>query len=218
MVTSRRIFEAWTQFKFLCLAVMLLPASVGAQGIIAPLTEERIAQVEAYINGIDTLQADFTQIGPDGSLTTGKFFLDRPGLMRIDYDPPSKILLIAEDWRLVYYDGSIKQVTTIPLSQTPLSILLDEVVNLDDGDVEIVEIREGQQLFEVNLVRKSAADQGSVTLSFDQEPIRLLSWVVTDPQGYRTQFSLQNVRVGGPLDRKLFAFRDPRVFGYPEDD
>jgi outer membrane lipoprotein-sorting protein len=189
-----------------------LAVSASAQPAAA-----RVAQIENYINGIDTLEADFSQTGPDGSLTTGKLYLDRPGLMRIDYDPPSRILMIAEDWRLIYYDGSIKQVTTIPLSQTPLSILLDEDVTLE-GDTEILNIDEGDETFTTTLVRRDAADQGSVALTFNKDPIQLLSWVVTDPQGYRTQLVLRNIKLGGEYERRLFHWRDPKFYGYPDED
>ena len=137
--------------------------------------------------------------------------------MRIDYDPPSKILLIARDWRLIYYDGSIRQVTTIPLSQTPLSILLDEETDLQK-DVSVIDIREGDDSFDITLVRADAADQGSVTLSFASEPITLLSWIVTDPQGYRTQLVLRDLETGVEHERNLFRWRDPKIYGWPDDD
>ena len=57
--------------------------------------------------------------------------------MRFDYDPPSKILLVAPgDWRLIFYDGSIQQVNVIPIGETPLGFLLSQDVKLD-GDVTV---------------------------------------------------------------------------------
>ena len=36
---------------------------------------ELIGEAEAYLNGIGTLQANFTQIAPDGSLASGRLEL-----------------------------------------------------------------------------------------------------------------------------------------------
>ena len=80
---------------------------------------ELLGRIEAYLNGIRTLEARFEQIGPDGGLVRGKVYIQRPGKMRFDYDPPSKVLLVATDWRLIFWDGSIEQQNVIPLSQTP---------------------------------------------------------------------------------------------------
>ncbi len=178
----------------------------------APLIDE----IEAYFNGIDTLRADFVQFGPQGERSRGVFMLDRPGLMRIDYDPPSKILLIAEAGRVVYYDGSIKQVTSIPLSRTPLAFVLDDEVDLEDA-VEVTEIERVGAEIGVTVIQRDAPDQGQVTLVFQKNPLELRRWAVTDPQGLVTLVELGEIVLGEDLERSLFHWREPSMFGYPED-
>ena len=175
-----------------------------------------IADVERYLNRIDTLEARFSQIAPNGGLATGKVYIQRPGRLRFDYDPPSRIRLIAPgDWRLIFYDASIKQVNVIPIRQTPLGILLEREISLD-GDVEVVDVQRAGEEVGITLIREGAADQGSVTLVFGEQPLSLRRWSVVDPQGLVTHVLLEEVEIGGRIDPEVFRWRDPVIFGLPD--
>lgn len=198
-------------------AAALAPRRAAAA--LPPEQQAVVDRVEAYLDAITTLAADFRQTAPDGSLSTGKLFIDRPRAgMRFDYDPPSKVLLVAPgDWRLVFYDGSIQQVNVIPLAETPLGFLLQERVRLSGG-ITVGGVREAGDAVEVALSRTGAPDQGRVVLALAARPtLALRSWTVTDAQGLTTSLALENVRTGLPLDRSLFVWRDPKLFGWPED-
>ena len=200
--------------RLLMLAAMTAPALVAGRQLAAQ--SALLADVERYLNDIDTLAARFEQIAPDGSLSRGRVYIQRPGRLRFDYDPPSRIRLIAPgDWRLVFYDASIGQVNVIPISQTPLGILLDDEVRFD-GDVEVTEVREQAGELAVTVIRKGEADQGSVTLVFARSPLELRRWSVVDPQGLVTHIVLQEIETGGRLDPELFRWRDPQTYGLPD--
>lgn len=175
-----------------------------------------VADIERYLNTITTLEARFQQIAPNGGLATGKLYLQRPGRLRFDYDPPSRIRLIAPgDWRLIFYDASIKQVNVIPIRQTPLGILLDREIDLADA-VEVVDVERAGGEVALTLVREGRADQGAVTLVFAEQPMTLRRWSVTDAQGLVTHVLLDEVRTGGRIDPELFRWRDPVIFGLPD--
>ena len=175
-----------------------------------------VAAVEGYLNSITTLEARFQQIAPNGGLATGKLYLQRPGRLRFDYDPPSRIRLVAPgDWRLIFYDASIKQVNVIPIRQTPLGILLDRQISLD-GDVEVVDVQRAGEEVALTLVREGQADQGTVTLVFGEQPLALRRWSVVDAQGLQTHILLDEVQTGGRIDPELFRWRDPAIFGLPD--
>ncbi|MEZ5864515.1 MAG: outer membrane lipoprotein carrier protein LolA [Geminicoccaceae bacterium] len=200
--------------RFLTLAALTAPVLAGGRPLAAQ--SAILADVERYLNGIETLAARFEQIAPDGSLSRGRVYIQRPGRLRFDYDPPSRIRLIAPgDWRLVFYDASIGQVNVIPISQTPLGILLDDDVRLD-GDVEVTAVREQAGELAVTVTRKGEADQGSVTLVFARSPLALRRWSVVDAQGLVTHIVLQDVETGGELDSALFRWRDPQTYGLPD--
>lgn len=196
----------------------------GVTGIVAARTigalaqngdAELIAVVADYLNSFATLEADVTQLAQNGSRSTGRLYIQRPGQMRLDYDPPSRILLVATDWRLVFYDGSIRQVNVIPISQTPLSILLDRRIDFNEtANVTAIERSRGE--IAITVVTRDNPDQGSVTLFFSEEPLKLLSWLVVDAQGNSTRVILDNVQTDVDLDPELFRWRDPRIYGYPD--
>ncbi len=197
-------------------AALTLGTSGIGRAALRPAEKALIARIEAYLDGLRNLEARFTQIGPDGQVATGTFYLSRPGKLRIDYDPPSKLLLLATDWRLIFYDGSIQQVNTIPLAQTPLGFLLAEKVSLE-GEVTVQELRQTANEIAITVTRSAAPDQGSVTLVFARKPLELRRWRVIDPQGLATEVILEDMRTDVAFAPELFHWRDPRIFGFPED-
>src|SRR5690606_26433282 len=44
-----------------------------------------LERVSLYLNGLKDLQGGFLQVGPDGSLAEGRFYLRRPGRLRFEY-------------------------------------------------------------------------------------------------------------------------------------
>jgi outer membrane lipoprotein-sorting protein len=197
----------------------LLPLAIAwgraAGAALPPADREIVARIEAWLQGVTTLRARFTQLAPDGRMSTGRVFLHRPGRLRFDYDPPSRVQLIATDWRLIFVDWAARQVNVLPLSQTPLAFLLDEKVQLS-GELEVrrVQRRTGEIALEV--VRAKEPDQGRVVMVFAEQPIELRRWAVTDPQGLTTTLLIEEPEYGVPLDPALFRFHDPQIFGWPE--
>lgn len=182
---------------------------------LPPPERETVTRIEAWLQSVTTLRARFTQLAPDGRMSTGRVFLHRPGRLRFDYDPPSRVQLIATDWRLIFVDWAARQVNVLPLSQTPLAFLLDERVRLS-GELEVrsVQRRAGEIALEV--VRAEEPDQGRVVMVFAEQPIELRRWAVTDPQGLTTTVLIEEPEYGVPLDPALFRFKDPQIFGWPE--
>lgn len=87
-------------------------------------------EVSQYLNGITTAQAPFSQINDDGSLSTGKLYMHRPGKMRFEYDAPNSGVVIAGAGAVVIQDPKSNQPPeTYPLKRTPLSLILARTVN-----------------------------------------------------------------------------------------
>jgi outer membrane lipoprotein-sorting protein len=173
-----------------------------------------LARIEDYLNSLRTLRADFLQIGPDGATATGTFYYDRPDKMRLDYDPPSELLIIANDWKLVYQDRRLEQISQLFTSQTPLGFLLEDEISLGEGDVTVTSLERRGGEVQVTLVQTDEPGEGSITLAFAEEPFELRRWTIVDAQGYATHVVLEDVETGVALDEELFIFRDPKF--YPE--
>ena len=187
-------------------------APARAQATPLALTQadsQLIAQAESYLNDQKGLTANFLQVAADGSTRTGKAWLERPGKMRFEYDPPDKQLLVAGFGLLVYYDPDLNQTTNIPLGSTPLGILLAKQVDLNSGGVVVTQIQRQPGEDDITLVRKDKPQEGSLTLVFSTNPLELHQWVVKDAQGNQTRVSLYDIAPGGPYPDSLFEFQPP---------
>jgi len=194
--------------------LLLLPLAARAQVHPAPLTPQDqadIGRIQTYLNGIRTLHSRFLQVAPDGRTSEGQAWLERPGRMRFQYDPPAPFLLVAGNGLLVFHDSELKQTSNIPLGSTPLGILLADQVTLS-GAVTVTGFRRLPGQLQVSLLRTASPQDGTLTLIFADQPLALRQWVVTDAQNKQTTVTLYDVQLGGRFDPKLFEFVDPRFF------
>ncbi|HCK20276.1 MAG TPA: outer membrane lipoprotein carrier protein LolA [Thalassospira sp.] len=185
-------------------SLTLLPSPATAQSN-DQISPEMVKKIEDYLAGITTLTADFVQISSDGGAAEGKLFMERPGKMRFEYNPPAQILLVATGHDFIYYDKEINAPTYIDIDETPAGIILAENISLTDK-VRIVDYRRTAETIRVTLVRKSDPGAGSVTLVFSEKPMQLRQWIVTDPTGIETTVTLFNTKEGMQLDPELFKF------------
>lgn len=202
------------QRRALLLSSLLLPTTAFAQPRAAPLTaadRADMARIEAYLAQLRTLKARFLQIAPDGRTSTGGAWLQRPGRMRFQYDPPSPFLLVGGNGLLVFHDAQLKQTSNIPLGSTPLGILLREQVRLS-GDVTVTGVGRMPGQLQVALVRTASPADGTLTLVFADNPLALRQWSVIDAQRLETRVTLTDIELGGSFDQGLFTFIDPRFF------
>ena len=182
---------------------MGLPATSAAQG-----TNPRdLARISNYLNGVTTLAGNFVQIGPDGELSEGLFYLRRPGRIRFEYLPPNPALIIADGVWVGVIDKRLNTLDRIPLNSTPLDILLKKKVNLGkEGAVQSIESADGQM--RVTAIDPDEPDNGSITMVFADNPLELRQWIIVDPQGLVTTVALSETRANIKLDSKLFVIKE----------
>lgn len=197
----------------LLLAALTLVPSAGPAGAVVRDQTEDLARIETYLNSLRSLRSTFVQINPDGGTATGQLYYRRPDKMRLDYDPPSRILIIANGWQLVYHDRRLKQVSHLFTSSTPLGFLLEDEIRLS-GEVTVTGLeRRGGEL-RVTVVQTDEPNQGALVLAFAEQPIELRRWSVIDAQGLVTHVLLEDVETDVALEDELFVFRNPDF--YPE--
>ena len=184
--------------------------SLPAHAALALTDRDRadIARIEAYLSSLRTLKARFLQVAPNGGISEGVVWLERPGKMRFQYDPPSPFLLVANYGLVVFNDRKLQQTSNIPLSQTPLGIILAEQVKLS-GDVEVVGLRRLPDEIELTLRRTASPSDGNITLYFSSQKLALQRWTVVDQQRQETSVRLFNVELGGKFDPVLFKVTAP---------
>lgn len=182
------------------------------RGPLSPDDIAVITKVEKYLNQMTTVRARFVQISSDGGLVEGDFVLQRPGKMRFEYDEPYPVLLIADGTSLLYYDKDLKSASFIPLNDTPLWFLVDPSISLTN-EIGITRVREDETTFSVTLRGEETGDAGEVTLVFNEKPMTLLMWIITDAQGVSTKVALVDPEYDVEVADNLFEYGDLDVYG-----
>lgn len=198
----RRFAEYLYVFAGLLAAV---PAAAQEAGPRAGFGPDAVGAVERYLDELPTVRAQFTQANADGSIDHGSMWLWRPGLARVEYAPPTDLLLVADGTWLIYFDAELDQVSHIPIDAGPFRFLLAEEVDLA-GDVRATRVERGGGVLRLTLEDPEAPGDGSVTLVFDESPIALRQWEVVDAQGYRTVVTLHDTVLGERFERGWFRF------------
>lgn len=187
-----------TLWVALFLALLALPASAQT---LSPEDRADVARVEAYFNAITTMKARFTQVGPRGEIAEGWFYLSRPNRLRFEYDPPVPVMVVADGFRLIYYDKQLDQENAWPVASTPLGPILSGTVSLQKM-VRRVEREPGT--LRLTLIDPDRADEGSLTLVFTDQPLELRQWTVVDAAGLNTVVALNNAELNTRVDPDLF--------------
>lgn len=180
-------------------------AAQGAPGIVlTPQNLADLARVEAYLNGIDTLQARFQQFSAQGGVVFGDIYIDRPGRMRVEYEPPVPVVLIADGILVSYHDTELDQLSQVPLSSTPAWFLLRKNISLTEG-ITITNLETKPGALRITMYQTKEPEAGSVDLIFADQPLELRQWKIIDPAGKEVRIGLFDVRLGGDLPNELFA-------------
>ena len=155
------------------------------------------------------MQARFLQVDANGNSIGGNVWMDRPGRMRFEYDPPDKMLLVAGHGLLVYYDPAVRQTTNIFLSSTPFGLAAagqspplragdrhrHRPVHRADPDLPRADGEAGERHDHADF-RDRPAD--AAQLDHPRRP------------GAPTQISLYDVKYGGNFPDSMFTFVGPQ--------
>jgi outer membrane lipoprotein-sorting protein len=213
---TRRWFR--TIFAALLLAMATAAGAAAAEPKAALLSADDradIARAEEYLNAITTLKARFLQTSPNGVSVEGDVFLSRPGRLRMQYDPPSPLLVVADGSFLIVHDRELGAPSYIPLGSTPAGMLVQPDLRLTGGAVTVTRVARLPGVVRISAVESEDPASGEITLVFSDRPFELRQWQVRDAQHQLTTVSLFESRIGLPLDPKLFKFIDPNMTKSP---
>jgi outer membrane lipoprotein-sorting protein len=196
MLPTRRRFAA-------TLALAALFAPFAARPL--PAQPIPLAELSRYLNGLQTAEADFTQVNPDGSISAGRVYIHRPGRMRFEYAPPDRTLVLASGGKVAIFDGKSNQPPEeYPLRRTPLSLILDRQVDLGRARL-VVAHGEADGVTYVVAQDPERPEYGRLRLIFTADPVALRQWVVTDEAGAETTVILGELRTGRSYGASMFS-------------
>ena len=192
---SKRILSIIT-----ALALTLFAGAASAQQL-------SLAQISGYLNQLKTAQGGFTQINADGTISTGQIYIKRPGRIRFEYNAPSESLVMAGGGQLAIFDArSNTGPERYPLNQTPLSIILQDNVDLTRTDMVTNVVSDGTTTT-VTAQDPDNPNYGSIQMVFTANPIELRQWIVTDDLGTETTVILNDLISGSVIRDILFNIR-----------
>ena len=166
-----------------------------------------LANINAYFNGVTSLEGNFQQTDSSNKRSNGRFYVLRPGKIRFDYAPPNPLRIIADGHSLAIEDKSLKTVEKYPIKSTPFRLLLAKNVDLG-RDAKIVGVERDNNVLAITLEdRKGTA--GHIKLSFDSgSQLELREWTITDAQGLTTRVTVDNLVRGRKKSSRFFKSND----------
>ncbi len=186
-----------------------VPALILTLSLVAPAAAEKLplAAISGYFNDMKTAEAEFTQINDDGTISTGKILIRRPGRIRFEYNPPDASLVLASKGQVAVFDAKSNQPPErFPLVRTPLYLILAKTVNLNQERMVIGHTEDGPTTSVIAQDPKNP-EYGSIELVFTANPVTLRQWIVTDGAGQRTTVILGEFSQGGRLLNQLFDIK-----------
>ena len=174
-----------------------------------------IKRIERYLNDITTLRSSFIQISSNGERLDGDIFISRPGRLRVQYEPSSPILLVANGSTLTYVDWELEEISYIPITETPLRALIAPRIKLDQF-FKLGELERGLGTLAITLYNLEDESAGSFKMFFADKPLQLKQWFLKDATGTSIKISLLDVERDVELNDDLFTV-DPFLFEKNKD-
>jgi outer membrane lipoprotein carrier protein len=177
--------------------------------------EQPIQQLKAFISASKTLTADFKQISFDenGSPTqtsNGKFYLQRPGKFRWDYQKPFIQEIVSNAGKVWFFDADLEQVTIKKLDKslgsTPALLLTGEVSLEENFTLE----KQGTDadMVWIKLLPKNL-ESGFNYILIGLEKGRLGGMELSDSFGQLTRIYFSDVKTNIDIDPAIFEFIVP---------
>jgi len=200
-------------YRALALAItllLLLPAAaLAAAPQPAPLSAQdnlELQRIAAYLNGIRTMTARFSQVTGNGGTSSGRMWVSRPGKMRFEYDRPTPIAMLADAAYVFYWDKELQQTSKVELRSTPAWFILRDPISFG-ADVIVSRFEHSGATVRVTVVEAAQPNLGSLSMVFTENPLTLRQWTVVDQQGKTTTVSLSEQQTGMALDPRLFQYQ-----------
>jgi outer membrane lipoprotein-sorting protein len=169
--------------------------------------ESDLSQIELYLNNIKNLSAKFVQETSDGNIAEGKFFLSRPGKMRIEYETNPKILIAVNGAILSYFDVELDEISRLSTNTTPASFLTRPNISFNAKDVEITSVKKSANQIKVSVMKKNRKEAGEFSLIFATNPLRFSKMEVKNDLEQIISVTLSEIDFLSPIPDKIFVLK-----------
>jgi outer membrane lipoprotein carrier protein len=194
------------------LLVSLLLLLLAADAVAAESARQRM---QAFAGGLKTVSARFEQSitdanGRRGDVSSGRFSLEAPRLLRWETTKPYQQLIVADGRKVWVYDPDLEQVTVrdqdLEEAHSPLSVLTD--LSLLDQRFDASEAGERDGLSWLRLTSKASEPAFEYAeLGFDARA--LVRMVFKDQLGNTTTIAFSGWQRNPQLPDGTFSFTPP---------
>ena len=173
----------------------------GPTPLVGQQQSAAVDKINAYFNGMTSLEGNFSQTDASNNRTHGRFYVLRPGKIRFDYAPPNPLRIVADGHSLGIQDTSLKTVEKYPIKSTPFRLLLAKTVDLG-RDAKIV----GSLAITLEDQKGTA---GHIRLLFKSGgTLELEEWTITDAQGLTTRVTVDSLVRGRKKSPTFFKIKE----------
>ena len=167
---------------------------------------DQIKTIESYLNGIQSLEAEISQIDPCGNKNTGSIKLKKPGKLRIEYnDSEADHLIIASNGMLAIIDyKSNTEPLRYPINETPLKYLSNRNLDLLSPTINTkIYSSDNEVALELSEIKNNFSS-ARIILYFSTDPITIIGWEIPINDNQKTKIVLENLRLNSQINDDLF--------------
>ena len=196
-----RITVFWSKMMFL----VTLPIMLASMPSMA---NDDVTRAETWFNKIRTISADFVQVASDGTSAEGRLAFRRPSRMKITYGKGDELQLITSSVWLHVDRPDEHLLTSYPISETPLSLILADKVSLRLDGYETRVLPSIAGIVRIQIGKDDGEGAGRLTLEFSEKPFQFRRWIILDAAGIETSVTLQNIVFDQPIANEAFKIPD----------
>ncbi|MBF0138296.1 MAG: outer membrane lipoprotein chaperone LolA [Magnetococcus sp. DMHC-1] len=176
-----------------------------------------IDRLQTFLNGMKSIDADFTQVVSDpanGKKTEfkGRFTAVRPNLFRWDYRLPYEQVIVSDGTWIWHYEPDLMQATRVSASQmekTPAGFLITGKRVEDAFSWKAVPDPDWQTPAVILRPRQPDNNFQEITVTLDPGGEKIRQMIVVDNLGNRSLFTFQDMRHNRTLEKQGFRFVPP---------
>lgn len=185
--------------------IIAFMCTLVANSAFAAVDGALIARAEKYLNSVTGLTGNFVQTN-NGKQEQGTFSMLRPGRVRLDYKN-MPVQLMADGADLYFYDKSLDQITTVPLTSTPAGILVRKKIDLQNADIHVVDTTDDTDTFTLKMNLRGNEGLGNMLVVFNKKPVGLNSWTIVDATGNKTDVRFTNLKPKTDFGKNYFQIQ-----------
>jgi outer membrane lipoprotein-sorting protein len=205
----------------LALVALVAAATLGLGGAGQPPPQRRFSfsdeqradldRISAALNAIHTMKGSFTQLDGNGGMAQGTFWLSKPGKIRFEYWPPTKLLVVSDGYSIAVRNNKLNTTDRYPLADSPLDFVLSDTLDLRNNPLIVgVEHQNGQVIVSARSAKNRMT--GNITMVFSDPGLELRQWTIVDGQGTQTTVALRDVQNGIVIPGSTFVLTDENKF------